>query len=101
MPCMFARFKVHLGDMPASRSARRLADGVWRATLPRLAAFGAVTAAAVGASLAHVLPGAPLYVYFGALCHQACVAAIQPAIYLVRAGSDARISMRGLDAARS
>ncbi|KAK9837254.1 hypothetical protein WJX81_002082 [Elliptochloris bilobata] len=48
--------QVHLGDMPASRSARRLANGVWRATLPRLAAFGAFAAAAVAASVLHALP---------------------------------------------
>ena len=45
--------------MPANRSARRLADGVWHATLPRLAAFGAAAAAAAAASALHALPGAP------------------------------------------
>ena len=50
--------QVHLGDMPAKRSARRLADGVWRATLPRLAAFGAAAAAAAAATALHALPGA-------------------------------------------
>ena len=43
--------------MPAKRSARRLADGVWRATLPRLAAFGAAAAAAAAATALHALPG--------------------------------------------
>ncbi len=51
--------QVHLGDLPASRSARRLAAGVWAATLPRLAALGAVGAAAAAAALLHALPGAP------------------------------------------
>lgn len=49
--------QVHLGDLPASISGRRLAEGVLKGVGARLAAALALTAGLVGANAVHKLPG--------------------------------------------
>jgi hypothetical protein len=51
---------VHLGDLPANISGRRLGDGIWRATLPRAALLAASAIGSIAGALTHTLPGMPI-----------------------------------------
>lgn len=50
-------FQVHLGDLPANISGRRLGDGIWRATLPRAVLLAASALGGIAGALTHSLPG--------------------------------------------
>ncbi len=50
---------MHLGDLPSGISGRRLADGIWRATVPKAVLTAAAAVGSLAAALAHKLPGTP------------------------------------------
>jgi hypothetical protein len=48
---------VHLGDLPANVSGRRLGGGVFRAVLVNLGLLTTAAAGAIAGDLMHTLPG--------------------------------------------